>query len=160
MFFVLFFALFVCAYVCLSTGAQGGQRRPIPLKTEWWVFVSHLMWVLETELRFSARADARLMAEPPLQSYLRFSYINKTKAVPSLKVLGIYYLVLLPKRACAPNILPLPCYLRTHLKLSCAEHDLGQDTRQLKSTSLSHWESKPALPSCAVFWVAPPGSGG
>lgn len=145
MLFVLFFALFVYAYVYLSAGAQGGQRRPILLKMEWWVFVSHLMWVLETEFRFSARADARLMAEPPLQSYLRFSYINKTKAAPPLKVLGVYYLVLLPKRACTPNILPLPCCLRTRLKLSCAERDLGQDARQLKSTSLSHWESKPAL---------------
>lgn len=43
-----------------------------PLKLELEVFVSHLVLVLEIELRFSAKSDALFMAEPPLQPYVRF----------------------------------------------------------------------------------------
>lgn len=72
--------------------------------------MSPTIWVLETESRFSVRADALLMAEPPLQPYLRFSFINKTKATHPLNVLGVYYLNLLPKaQPELPDALLFPC---------------------------------------------------
>lgn len=85
------------------------------------------------------------MAEPSLQPYLRFLYINKRKATCPLNVLGVYYLNLLPKStARLPDALLFPCCMEHVLKFSCADHDLGLDSRQIKSTSLSHWDSHQA----------------
>lgn len=83
------------------------------------------------------------MAGPPLQPYLWFLYINKTKAAPPLKVLGVYCLNLLPRGAAGdPNILLF--------KLGCADSDLRQDARQLKPPSLSLGESTQTS-SCTGF---------
>ena len=78
--------IFLYVYVCVSVygymyicvGSQGSQKRALaPLKLEVQAIVSHLVWMLRTELGFSARGvflNTELSLQPCLVGLL-FYYL-------------------------------------------------------------------------------------
>lgn len=61
----------------MRTGAWGGQRHQIPLDLDLHRVVSHLIWVLETELGSSPRATMLSTARPSLHPEAGLNFNQK-----------------------------------------------------------------------------------